>query len=222
MVARRYRLGFALSILVVSASVPQARVPAQAAQVPVPKAAPKAPAQKASPADEALPTARSIIDRHILAIGGRAAILARSSSHAVGTVSIPSAGMTGSVDLFTAKPDKITPADHTRRDRIDRGRLRRQGRLVAVAADRPDAGAGEGAGAEALRLRFPRRSPQRRSIRIDDDDGEDGVRGTFVLQAAARALAPEVRSSSSTTSRPVSRRVGSRRERARWDRSRGP
>jgi len=106
MVARRYRLGFALSILVVSASVPQARVPTQAAQVPVPKAAPKGPAQKDSRADQALPTARSIIDRHILAVGGRAAILARSSSHAVGTVSIPSAGMTGSVDLFTAKPDK--------------------------------------------------------------------------------------------------------------------
>ena len=45
------------------------------------------------------------------------------------------------------------------------------------------------------------------------DDGEDRVRGTFVLQAAARA-SRQVKSSSSTTSRPVSGRVGSRRESA--------
>lgn len=54
----------------------------------------------------ALPAARKIIDRHITAIGGRSAILARTSSHATGTVAIPSAGMNGTLELFAAKPDK--------------------------------------------------------------------------------------------------------------------
>jgi hypothetical protein len=67
-----------------------------------------APAPKPAPprADAALPAPRSVIDRHIAAIGGRAAVMARTSTHATGTVSIPSAGMTGSVDVFAAKPDK--------------------------------------------------------------------------------------------------------------------
>ena len=159
----RVVIGWALPcpVLVVFASVPDGLAClAQAAQVPVPKAAPKAPAQKASRADAALPTARSIIDRHIVAWAVERRFWRARRTHAVGTVSIPSAGMTGSVDVFAAKPDKITAADHARRDRIDRGRVRRQGRLVAVADDRADAGAGEGAGAEALRLRFPRRPPR--------------------------------------------------------------
>ena len=107
MVARRYRLGFALSILVVSASVPTgSRADTGGARYPCRKRLRRHPHKRLPELTQALPTARSIIDRHILAVGGRAAILARSSSHAVGTVSIPSAGMTGSVDVFTAKPDK--------------------------------------------------------------------------------------------------------------------
>jgi hypothetical protein len=79
---------------------------AQAGQAPSPATArPAAPAQTSKP-DAALPTARAVIDRHIQAIGGRAAIMARTSTHATGTVSIPSAGMKGSVEVFAAKPDK--------------------------------------------------------------------------------------------------------------------
>lgn len=75
-----------------------------AAQATAPAATKPAAAAKA---DAALPTARSIIDRHIQAIGGRAAIMARTSAHATGTVSIPSQGMNGTVEVFTAKPDKM-------------------------------------------------------------------------------------------------------------------
>jgi hypothetical protein len=106
MVVRRYRLGCALPIVVLLATLQHGRVLAQATQTPAPKTAPKAAAPRTSRVDAALPTPRTIIDRHIVAIGGRAAIIARTSTHASGTVSIPSAGMTGSVDMFAAKPDK--------------------------------------------------------------------------------------------------------------------
>src|SRR5262245_26219433 len=84
---------------------------AQTAQAP---AAPKptAPKPKPTPAaaesakSSALPSARSIIDRHITAIGGRAAILAHTSTHATGTISMGGTGMTGAVEIYAAKPDK--------------------------------------------------------------------------------------------------------------------
>jgi hypothetical protein len=106
---RRNRLGFALPILVLLAGVSEPRVLGQAAQAPAPKTAPKiapkTPAQNPQ-SDSALPSARNIVERHIKAVGGRAAILARISTHSTGTVSIPSTGMTGSLDVFAAKPDK--------------------------------------------------------------------------------------------------------------------
>jgi hypothetical protein len=55
----------------------------------------------------ALPAARTIIDRHIKEIGGRAAVLAQTSTHAMGTVSLPAAGLTGKLEAFHAKPDKF-------------------------------------------------------------------------------------------------------------------
>jgi hypothetical protein len=99
------RPGFALlsaGVLAVS-TVGLAARPQQAAPA---SAAPKPAAAQSARADSALPTPRAIIDRHIAAIGGRAAIVARTSTHATGTVSIPSAGMTGNVDVYAAKPDK--------------------------------------------------------------------------------------------------------------------
>ena len=50
----------------------------------------------------ALPDAREIINRHIKAIGGRDAILARKSMHAVGTLSIPAQSLGGPVEVFHA------------------------------------------------------------------------------------------------------------------------
>jgi zinc protease len=54
-----------------------------------------------------LPAARTIIDRHIKEIGGRSVILAQTSTHATGTVSLPAAGLTGKLEAFHAKPDKF-------------------------------------------------------------------------------------------------------------------
>ena len=92
---------------VVSAQTPQpAATPKQA---PSPKEGPvaKPAVPGAKSADEAdLPSARSIIDRHVKAIGGRAAILKHKSTHAVGTISMPATGITGPIDVYAAAPDK--------------------------------------------------------------------------------------------------------------------
>ena len=98
------RPGLAVSIVLLSAMVAAGPLSAQAVQAPAAKTAGAPPAGER--VDPALPSARSIIDRHIAAIGGRPAILARTSLHATGTVAISSAGMTGTVDLFAAKPDR--------------------------------------------------------------------------------------------------------------------
>jgi len=85
---------------------------AQTAQpAPPPKQAPPAPSttkdRDQKPGQEnALPSARSVIDRHVKAIGGRAAILAHTSSHATGTFSMPAQNITGALDVYGAKPDK--------------------------------------------------------------------------------------------------------------------
>jgi hypothetical protein len=64
----------------------------------------KAPAA-AAPAE--LPDARTIVDRHIKAIGGRDAILAHKSMHASGTLSIPASGISGPVDIYGLAPDHV-------------------------------------------------------------------------------------------------------------------
>lgn len=80
--------------LAVSISAPLA---AQTAQRP-------APAPAAAAAD--LPPARAIIDRHIQAVGGRSAILGHSSLRSVGTVTISGAGITGTLEVSAAKPNR--------------------------------------------------------------------------------------------------------------------
>jgi hypothetical protein len=76
------------------------------------KPAPQAPAAKPQPPGDLkepsseLPSARSIIDKHVEAIGGRAAILSHSSSHATGTMTIAGAGISGALDIYNAKPAK--------------------------------------------------------------------------------------------------------------------
>lgn len=105
----RFRPGRALrasagaAILAAAIAGPAA---AQSPALPAPARPPKSIAEVASPAPAALPSARSIIDRHIAAIGGRDAVLGHSSTHATGTLSIPSAGMTGAVEIFAAKPNR--------------------------------------------------------------------------------------------------------------------
>jgi hypothetical protein len=53
-----------------------------------------------------LPAAQEILDRHTKAIGGRAAILARTSAQATGTMTMPEAGISGTLVMYSAKPDK--------------------------------------------------------------------------------------------------------------------
>jgi hypothetical protein len=89
-----------------AAPAPTPPKPAPAAPAP-PKQAPVAPTAKpSSSAAETLPSARSIIDRHLAAIGGRAAVLSHTSSHANGSMTMSGSGITGVVEIFAAKPNK--------------------------------------------------------------------------------------------------------------------
>ena len=95
MVSRLRALGSALAlpgIFIVGVSIA-----AQSAQAP--------PAQK--PADTAaLPSAQSILDRHLEAIGGREALKKHTSVHVTGTMNVPANGMSGAVETFAARPNK--------------------------------------------------------------------------------------------------------------------
>lgn len=64
-----------------------------------------APPKAATPA--ALPAARTIIDRHVEVIGGRAAVLSHASTRATGAVTVPGPGMSGTFEMLAAKPDKV-------------------------------------------------------------------------------------------------------------------
>jgi zinc protease len=66
--------------------------------------APKAD-QKAADATS-LPSARSIIDRHIEAIGGRKALAARTSHRVQGTMEMPANGISAKLELLAARPNK--------------------------------------------------------------------------------------------------------------------
>ncbi len=97
-------LAFVLALAIGSTSQAQT-APAPAAPKPsAPKPRPAPAADSAKPTE--LPSARAVIDRHIKVIGGRAAILAHTSSHASGTFSMPAQNMTGAIDVYGAKPDK--------------------------------------------------------------------------------------------------------------------
>ena len=80
------------------------------AQFPAPARPPKTAAEVVKPAAPAppatLPSARTVLDRHLAAIGGRDAVLSHSSTMARGTISMPAAGMTGALEIYGAKPNK--------------------------------------------------------------------------------------------------------------------
>jgi hypothetical protein len=84
------------------AQAPQAPTPSRPAP---PATGAKAPAPASTPTPNH-PSARSIIDRHIAAIGGRKAILSHTSSHATGTMTVAGSGITGTLEIYSAKPDK--------------------------------------------------------------------------------------------------------------------
>ena len=63
------------------------------------------PEQKA-PAAGTLPSARTIIDRHIEAIGGRKALAALNSHRIKGKMEIPANGISATMEVLSARPDK--------------------------------------------------------------------------------------------------------------------
>jgi len=66
-----------------------------------------APGQTGAGAQAALPTAKEIIARHVEGIGGAAAWKAIKSMRAVGTFALTAQGMSGSLDLMTARPARM-------------------------------------------------------------------------------------------------------------------
>jgi hypothetical protein len=79
------------------------------AQFPPPARPPKMAAEQKQQDEGSgakLPSARSVLDKHVAAIGGRQAILSHTSTHAVGTLSMPAAGVTGVVDIYGAHPNR--------------------------------------------------------------------------------------------------------------------
>jgi outer membrane lipoprotein-sorting protein len=54
---------------------------------------------------QALPSAKSLIEKHDAAVGGRAAMDKHSSVHQTVTISIAAANITGSIDVYHSKPD---------------------------------------------------------------------------------------------------------------------
>ena len=97
MMSRVVRLGLVLALPSVFVTASTVWAQATAAQPP---------AAQQKPADAALPTAQSVIDRYIEAIGGRKALQAHSSVAGKGTLSIPANGLTGTVEVYAARPNK--------------------------------------------------------------------------------------------------------------------
>src|SRR3990170_9164812 len=93
-------LVWALTFAALSAQTPQPRTP----EAPAPQKPTAAPPKAATTAT--LPSARTIIDRHIEAIGGRKAVLGHNSTHASGTMSMAASGVSGVVEVYAAKPNR--------------------------------------------------------------------------------------------------------------------
>lgn len=78
---------------------------AQATKKAKPATPAKAPAAATTAA--AQPTARSVIDAYIKAIGGREAVLARKSFKSTMTMEIPAAGMKADIEAYMMAPNKM-------------------------------------------------------------------------------------------------------------------
>jgi hypothetical protein len=58
-------------------------------------------------AQEAPPPAEQVIERYVQAIGGRDRVLGAGSTHTTGTLEIPAAGMTGTIEMKVAGPQAM-------------------------------------------------------------------------------------------------------------------
>lgn len=54
-----------------------------------------------------LPTAKEVVDKYVAAIGGKEALAKRQSARTKGTMSIPASGLKGTVEVLSARPDKL-------------------------------------------------------------------------------------------------------------------
>jgi hypothetical protein len=106
---RNWLSACAIALCATSLLYAQAAAPARPAPAKPAPTAPQQPAatkQEPSTQSRALPSARSIVEKYVQAIGGRAAVLAHSSSHATGTFTVAGAGISGTMDIYNAKPAK--------------------------------------------------------------------------------------------------------------------
>jgi len=55
----------------------------------------------------ATPTVDQVLDKHLTAIGGRAALERVTSMTARGTLTVPDAGLTGTIEMYGKAPDKV-------------------------------------------------------------------------------------------------------------------
>jgi hypothetical protein len=103
---RNWISALAITLCASSLLYAQAAAPVKPAP-PTPQAPAGAKQEREAPGrDMPLPSARAIIDKYVQAIGGRKAILAHSSSHATGTFTVASAGISGNIEIYNAKPAK--------------------------------------------------------------------------------------------------------------------
>jgi hypothetical protein len=93
-------IGAVLALLIVATAAPLA-TPPQGGSVQQQEAPRDADAPAA-----ALPPARSIVDRHIQAIGGADALRRHQSMHVTGTLTMAAAGIEGRLDAYAARPNK--------------------------------------------------------------------------------------------------------------------
>jgi hypothetical protein len=72
--------------------------------------------------DQALPSGRALVDKFVNAVGGEAAYRAVNTMHATGTFEMPAQGVTGTIEVFSARPANVRlRADIEGVGRIERG-----------------------------------------------------------------------------------------------------
>ena len=100
---RQWLSAIVLALCATSLVYAQAAAPAKPAP-PAPQTAPEKSTRDVPARGNALPSARQIVDKYVQAIGGRKAILSHSSSHATGSFTVAGPGISGTIDIYNAKP----------------------------------------------------------------------------------------------------------------------
>lgn len=63
--------------------------------------------EKPAAQKKSLPSAKEILERYAKAIGGKDAFLKHKSQHAIGTVDMPAQGVSGKLEVFASRPNKL-------------------------------------------------------------------------------------------------------------------